>query len=72
MGHFARFGDLEILPFFRPKAIFHTKVLKDGPTPRIGAMRAKYLWVGSTCANKETYASGPAHMKNKASEKKIW
>ena len=54
----------------QPKAIFHTKVLQDGPTPKIGAMRAKYLWVGSMSPNKETFASDPAHMKNNASEKK--
>ena len=48
---------------------FHTKVLQDGPTPKIGAMRDKYLWVGSMSPNKETFANDPAHMKNNASEK---
>ena len=50
--------------------IFHTKVLKDGPTPEIGAMRIENLWVGSTCANKETGGSGPLGMRNQVSEKK--
>ena len=51
--------------------IFHTKVLKDGPTPEIGAMRVEQLWVGHTCANKETGGSGPLGMRNQASDKKI-
>ena len=50
--------------------ILHTKVLKDGPTPEIGATRVEDLWVGSTCANKETGGSGPLGIRNQASEKK--
>ena len=68
------FNDLEICKiglFFKPDAIFQTKVLKYGPAPRIGVMRAEDLWVASMSPNKETFASGPAHMKNKASDKKL-
>ncbi len=50
--------------------IFHTKVLKDGPTPEIGAMRVGHLWVGSMSPNKETGGSGPLGMRNQVSEKK--
>ena len=57
--------------FFEIYNILGTKVLKYGPTPEIGAMRAKYLWVGGISPNKETFASGPGHMKIKASDKKM-
>ena len=67
---YLRFGDLKNHPYFEFCMIFHTKVLKDGPTPEIGAMRVEDLWVGNTCANKETGSSGPLSMRNQASEKK--
>ena len=50
--------------------ILHTKVLKDGPTPEIGATRVEDLWVGSMPANKETGGSGPLGTRNQASDKK--
>ena len=50
--------------------IFHTKVLKDGPTPEIGATRVEYLWVGSMPPNKETGGSGPLGIRNQAADKK--
>ena len=50
--------------------ILHTKVLKDGPTPEIGAMRVEDLWVGSMPANKETGGSGLLGIRNQAAEKK--
>ena len=50
--------------------ILHTKVLKDGPTPEIGATRVEDLWVGSISPNKETGGSGPLDIRNQASEKK--
>ena len=50
--------------------ILRTKVLKDGPTPEIGAMRVELLWVGSTSPNKETGGSGPLGIRNQAAEKK--
>ena len=49
--------------------IFHTEVLKDGPTPEIGAMRVEDLWGGSISPNKETGGSGPLDMRNQASDK---
>ena len=55
---------------FEFNTILHTKVLKDGPTPEIGAMRVEDLWVGSMSPNKETGGSGPLGMRNQASEKK--
>ena len=49
--------------------ILHTKVLKDGPMPEIGAMRVEYIWVGSMSPNKETGGSGALGMRNQGSEK---
>ena len=66
---FLRFRDLENHPYFEFCMIFHTKVLKDGPTPEIGAMRVEDLWVGSMSPNKETGGSGPLGMRNQASDK---
>ena len=43
---FVRYRDLKNRRLFEIYTIFHTKVLKHGPTPEIGAMRVEHLWVG--------------------------
>ena len=65
---FLRFRDLKNRRLFEIYTIFHTKVLKHGPTSEIGAMRVEYLWVGSMPANKETGGSGPLGIRNQASD----
>ena len=67
---FLRFRDLKNLRFFEIYTIFHTKVLKDGPTPEIGATRVEYLWVGSMPPDKETGGGGPLGIRNQAEDKK--
>ena len=68
---FVRYRDLKNRRLFEIYTIFHTKVLKHGPTPEIGAMRVEHLWVGSMPPNKETGGSGPLGMRNQASDKKM-
>ena len=66
---FVRFRDLKNRRLFEIYTILHTKVLKQGPTPEIGAMRVEHLWVGSMSPNKETGGSGPLGIRNQASDK---
>ena len=67
---FLRFGDLKNHSIFEFYTIFHTKVLKDGPTPEISVMRVEDLRVGNMSADKETGGSGPLGIRNQAEDKK--
>ena len=66
---FLRFRDLKNRRLFEIYTIFHTKILKDGPTSEIGAMCVEYIWVGSMPPNKETGGSSPLGIRNQASDK---